>query len=248
VDKPIQPQAAKQNRFIESLKIPFRFIVVIWAIHIVQFLLRLDLGFLGVYPREFFGLKGVLFAPLIHADFPHLIHNSTPFFVLSAMIMFFYRKVAVRSIIMIYLLTGLAVWLFARSVFHIGASGVVYGLVSFVFWNGIFRRNVKSIILALIVTFLYSGFFMGILPNQEGISWESHLLGGIIGIFTSFWYKDEIEKDEQKEIPSWEREPTSMNESFFLDQDVFEKTKAQRQKEQDDDFLDWFSSGSGKIM
>jgi membrane associated rhomboid family serine protease len=242
VDQIVQP--AKKNRFVESLKLPFQFLVLIWVVHLVQFLLGLDLGFLGIYPRAFFGLKGVLFAPLIHADFPHLIHNSTPFFVLSAMIMFFYRKVAVRSIIMIYLLTGLAVWLFARSVFHIGASGVVYGLVSFVFWNGIFRRNVKSIILALIVTFLYSGFFMGILPNQEGISWESHLLGGIIGIFTSFWYKDEIERDEHKEIPSWEREPKLQEDTFFLDQDIFEKTKEDRIKEKDDDLSDWFSSGT----
>ena len=146
---------------------------------------------------------------------------------------------------MIYLLTGLSVWLFGRSVFHIGLSGVVYGLVSFVFWNGIFRRNIKSIILALIVTFLYSGFFMGILPNQEGISWESHLLGGLIGIFTSFWYKDEIEKDEQKVVPSWEREPQK-EETFFLNRDIFEKTKEERLKEKDDDFSDWFSSGTWK--
>ena len=238
MDRAIQPR--QKNSRTQSLKIPFQFLVLIWVIHLFQFLLGIDLGFLGVYPREFFGLKGILFAPLIHADFPHLIHNSTPFFVLSVIIMFFYRRVAIRSIIMIYLLTGLSVWLFARSVFHIGASGVVYGLVSFVFWNGIFRRNLKSIVLALIVTFLYSGFFMGILPNQEGISWESHLLGGLIGIFTSFWYKDEIEKDEVKEVPSWEQEPQA-EETFFLDRDIFDKTKEERLRERDDD---WFSSGT----
>lgn len=132
---------------------------------------------------------------------------------------------------MIYLLTGLSVWIFGRRVFHIGASGVVYGLVAFVFWMGIFRRSLKSIILALIVTVLYSGYFFGILPNQEGISWESHLLGGLVGIFTAYWFKELIESDEVVQAPSWENEPASTQ--FFLDRDVFEKTKAERQQEQD---------------
>jgi len=139
---------------------------------------------------------------------------------------------------MIYLLTGLAVWGFARPVFHIGASGVVYGFVSFIFWTGIFRRNIKSIVLALIVTFLYSGYIMGILPNQEGISWESHLLGGIVGIFTSYWYKDEIEVDEEEAVPSWEQDRQAgivEEEQFFLKRDAFEKTKQERIQEQRDE-------------
>ena len=187
-----------------------------------------------MFPREFFGLRGIVFAPLIHDDLRHLISNSAPIFLLAVMIMYFYRRVAVRSMLMIYLLTGVAVWLFGRRVFHIGASGVVYGLVSFVFWTGIFRRSLKSIILALIVTFLYSGYFLGILPNQEGISWESHLLGGLVGIFTAYWYKEEIEADEQKEPPAWGNEPE--NQSFFLDRDVFEKTKEERERERQEGF------------
>ncbi len=240
MDRPVD--IPEKNPFYQSLRLPFQFILVIWAIHLIQLLPGIDFKSFGVYPRAFFGLKGVLFAPLIHADFQHLLSNSTPFFVLAVMIMFFYRRVAIRSMVMIYLLTGMAVWLFARPVFHIGASGVVYGLVSFVFWNGIFRRNLKSIVLALIVTFLYSSFLLGVLPNQEGISWESHLMGGIVGIFTSFWYKDEIEKDEKKEVPSWEREPQPTNNSYFLDRDIFDKTKEERRRESNNDFSDWFSS------
>jgi len=178
-------------------------------------------------PGKFLGCRGVLFAPLIHDDFKHLISNSAPVFVLSFIIMYFYRRVAARSMMMIYLLTGFAVWLFARKVFHIGASGVVYGLLSFVFWSGVFRRSIKSIILALIVTVLYSGYLGGILPNQPGISWESHLLGAIVGIFTAYWYKEEIEADDKPQPPSWEGE--SQEASYFLDRDVFEKTKAERQ-------------------
>jgi membrane associated rhomboid family serine protease len=132
--------------------------------------------------------------------------------------------------LMIYLLTGLAVWIFGRRVFHIGASGVVYGLVSFVFWMGIFRRSLKSIILALIVTVLYSGYFLGILPNQEGISWESHLLGGIVGIFAAYWFKEQIEMDEEVQKASWENEP--LDSKYFLERDIFDKTKLEREQEQ----------------
>lgn len=229
---------SKTQHIISSFKLPIQFVLLLWLIHIFQFLTAFDFGFLGIYPREIFGLRGVLFSPLIHGDFHHLFSNSLPLLGTSIAILMFYKKVAIRSIIMIYLLTGLAVWGFARPVFHIGASGVVYGLVSFIFWTGVFRRNIKSIVLSLIVTFLYSGYIMGILPNQEGISWESHLLGGIVGIFTSYWYKDEIEVDEEKYIPSWEREEQAgmvEEERFFLNRDVFEKTRQERIQEQRDD-------------
>ena len=220
------------RRMWQSIKFPLQFVGVLWAVHLVQVLLMLDLGYLGLFPRTLFGLRGVVLSPLLHADWQHLISNSAPLLVLGSIIMIFYRRVAWRSMLMIYLLTGLAVWLFGRTVFHIGASGVVYGLLSFVFWSGIFRRNVKSIVLALIVLFLYSGFFYGILPTQEGISWESHLLGAVIGIFTAYWYKEEIEQGENdRYVPSWELDPPDETEApYFLDRDVFDLTKIERQQ------------------
>ena len=217
------------NRLWRSLKFPLQFVALLWIVHAAQ-VLTFDFGFLGLFPRALFGLRGIVLAPLIHADWQHLISNSAPLLVLGSIIMVFYRRVAWRSMLMIYLLTGLAVWLFGRTVFHIGASGVVYGLLSFVFWSGVFRRNVKSIVLALIVLFLYSGLFLGILPNQEGISWESHLLGALMGIFTAYWYKEEIEQGENdRYVPSWEREP-EVEAPYFLDRDVFDLTKLERQQ------------------
>jgi membrane associated rhomboid family serine protease len=213
-----------QNRILSSLRLPLQFIAIIWAVHLFQVVTGFDFWRYGVYPRTSFGLRGILFSPLIHSDLKHLISNSAPFFFLSVMILYFYRRVAFRSILMIYFLSGLAVWIFARQVFHVGASGVVYGLVSFVFWMGIFRRSIKSIILALIVTFLYSGLFLGILPDQEGISWESHLLGGLVGIFVAYWYKEEIEADEEEQPPSWANDPHKTE--FFLDRDIFEKNQS----------------------
>lgn len=240
------------NRLSESLKFSIYFIILIWIVHLFQFFSTIDLGYLGIRPRATFGLRGILFAPLIHdnSDFAHIISNSAPMLVLMTLIKLFYRRVALRSFVMIYILTGLAVWLFARPVYHIGASGVVYGLVSFVFWTGIFRRNIKSIVLALIVTFLYSGFLWGILPYQEGISWESHLFGGIVGVFTAYWYKEEIEKDEvPEELPAWATEEVNpQDQPFFLNRDIFDKTKQERLREAEqsrkEDNGSWFSNNS----
>lgn len=231
-----------KQKFRESLLLPLWLIAILWAIQLFQSLTGTDFGVYGVFPRESFGLRGILFSPLIHSGWPHLLSNTPPLFMLSAIVLFFYRRIAIQGFIMIYLLTGMAVWLFARdNAFHIGASGVVYGLVAFVFWNGIFRRNLKSIVLALIVVFYYGSMFMGILPNGEpNISWESHLLGGLVGIFTSFWFKNSIEKDEERATYSWEQEPEQEGE-YFLDRDTFDKTKQERQREKDND---WFSTGT----
>ena len=233
------------KNLVQSLRFPAQMVVLIWLVHLFQVLTTISLGSWGVYPREIFGLRGILVSPLIHADWGHLISNTPPFFVLTFMLMFFYRRVAMRSFLMIYLLSGLLVWSFGRDVFHIGASGVIYGLVAFVFWTGIFRRNLKSIALALIVVFYYGSMFMGILPGQEGISWESHLFGALVGIFTSFWYKEAIEKDEKKPVYSWEKEPEP-EEEFFLNRDAFEKTKQEREAEKNrpDPFSGWRSDGT----
>ena len=234
-----------QKKVIDSIKIATWLVAVLWFIHLLQYITGSDFGFLGTYPRQLWGLKGIFTSPLIHADLQHLISNSVPIFLLTSTIFFFYQKVATRAYLMIYLLTGLMVWIFARTVFHIGASGVVYGLVSFIFWNGIFRRSLQSIVLALVVTVLYSGYFAGILPNQEGISWESHLLGGLVGIFVAYYYKEELEVDENEQLASWELEPEKEGQPF-LRPDAFEKTKQERLREAQEQrqFPDWYSNNT----
>ena len=144
---------------------------------------------MGILPRDMFGFLGIISGPIVHANFSHLLSNTIPLIILGWAIFFFYSKVSYKTFIVIYVLTGLLVWLFAREVYHIGASGIVYGIVSFLFFSGIFRRDNKSISIALIVTFLYGGIIWGILPGQKGISWESHLFGGIAGIITAFIFR-----------------------------------------------------------
>lgn len=212
-----------------------RFVILIWLVHIIQFFTGGALSYFGVYPRHVEGLKGIIFSPLIHGDWQHLISNSIPLLVLLTLIFGFYRRVAVWSFVLIYLLTGLAVWLFSRPVYHIGASGVVYGLVAFVFWTGVFRRNTRSVILALVVLVLYSGYFLGIVPGEEGISWESHLYGGIVGIIIAFLFHNRREPDEEPEEIQWEEEP----ERYFLDRDTFERKRKERDKDNN-----WWSNST----
>ena len=133
---------------LDSGKQALYLVGVLWVVHLFQFLTGMDLGFLGIFPREVWGLKGIIAAPLVHADWHHLFSNTIPLLILTTTIFLFYNRVALRSFLMIYFLTGITVWIFARDVFHIGASGVVYGLVSFIFWNGIFWRSLHAIVLA----------------------------------------------------------------------------------------------------
>lgn len=222
-----------RRHFLESIRFPALAVLALWIVHAYQVLAVWDPGEYGIISRRMYGLSGILTGPMVHGSWEHLASNSVPLFVLTVICLYFYKKVAMRAFWIIYLLTGFAVWLLARQVSHIGASGVVYGLLAFVFWNGIFRRSIRSIILALLVMLLYSGMFMGVLPDQEGVSWESHLLGSMMGILTSFWFKGELEDDELDRHDPFADERNQEKE-HFLPRDIFDKTKAQRALEEEE--------------
>jgi membrane associated rhomboid family serine protease len=222
-----------RRHFMESVRFPVLLVLALWLVHGYQVMTGWDPGNFGVISRRSYGLTGIFTGPLVHGSWEHLISNTFPLFVLTAICLYFYKKVAMRAFWIIYLLTGVAVWLLARQVSHIGASGVVYGLVAFIFWNGIFRRSIRSIILALIVMLLYSGMFLGVLPDQEGVSWESHLLGSMVGILTSFWFKGELEDDEVDRHDPFADE-RNLEKQYFLPRDAFDKTKEQRAQEEEE--------------
>ena len=195
----------ENKKFITSLTIPVIFIISIWLIKTFELISGIELTGLGIYPREMFGLVGIITFPLIHADINHLMSNTLPILFLGTGIYYFYPDSSKKVIIIIYFLTGLLVWLFARSAFHIGASGIVYGLVTFFFFSGVLRRDKRAISLALIVTFLYGGLVWGILPIKEGMSWESHLFGSLWGIIFAFLFR----KNDKYKRYDWEDEEES---------------------------------------
>lgn len=222
------------KQLLTAVKIPAIFCGFIVVLHLVNYFTGMNMGIFGIYPRDLNGLPGILTAPLIHGGFQHLFSNVLTLFTLMFVILLFYPRVAMSSFILVYVLTGISVWLLGRSVFHIGASGVVYGLVAFIFWLGIFRRSVKSIVLALVMLVMYAGYFEGILPNQPGISWESHLLGALVGIFVAFLKKSEVEEDEVRKPYDWELEDDEKQP--FFNEDPFDKTKEERARERKFDY------------
>ncbi len=234
----------KNTKFKTSLYFALSVIIVLWVVHLFQVGLDLPLWKYGVLPRKVEGLKGIFLSPFIHSvkRWSHIINNSVPLFVSMFIIMYFYRTVAYKSMLFVYLLTGIAVWLTARGYnYHIGASGVVYGLVSFIFWTGVFRRSIRSIILALIMIVLYSGMLAGLFPDPEGIiSWESHLAGGLVGLAVAFQFRNVLEPDELMDFEKEAEEERAPE--YFLPRDTFEKTKEERERETYLNNYRWFSS------
>lgn len=214
--------------FINRIRFPLFILIIIWMVKIFEVISGVRLYFLGVYPREWSGLPGIFTSPFIHSTWGHLASNSMPLLVLMAIMVIFYRKVFVNSLVSIMLGEGIMVWLFARPSYHIGASGVVYGLIAFVFWTGIFKKNAKSVVLSLIVLTLYAGSVESVFPGADkNISWESHLFGALVGFAVAFVLKNVIEEDERQYQDSpWINDDN--RKTFFLPRDVFEKTKTER--------------------
>ncbi len=180
----------EKKQFIHSLVFPSFFLLLIWMIKITEVALETDFVHLGLFPLKAGGLKGILLAPLIHADFKHLFDNSVPLYLLSIAIFYFYRPVSYRVFFLVWLISGFIVWLTARPAYHIGSSGLVYGFASFVFFSGVIRNNIHLLAISLIVVFLYGSLVWGVLPYDLRISWESHLVGGLTGLGMALFYRN----------------------------------------------------------
>ena len=194
--------AEEKSKFIHSTYIPASFILVIIIIKIIESILGISFVNFGLYPRTIHGLLGIITSPLIHSNIEHLFSIVFPLLVLGVSINFFYPESSKKTFLISYLLTGFLVWIFARESYHIGASGVAYALFSFMFFSGILKRDKRSITLSLLVVFLYGGLIYGVFPIKEGISWESHLIGLIVGLFTAVFFR---KKDIYKRY-DWEDE------------------------------------------
>ncbi len=159
----------------------FRFVFLMWLVYSLEFFLGIDLSGLGILPRTTQGLLGIFTAPLIHGNSVHIISNTIPLMFLGWTLFFFYENIARQVFLICYFLTNILVWMFARPSMHIGASGIVYGIAFFLIFYGFFRKDFKSLAISAIIIFFYGGLVYGLFPNQPGISWESHLIGAIVG-------------------------------------------------------------------
>jgi membrane associated rhomboid family serine protease len=159
---------------------------LMWVTECVNYLLHGGLDQFGIVPRTVIGLRGLLFAPFLHASFAHLIANTLPFLSFGWLVML--RRTSdflwVSAIVM--LISGLGTWLIAPgNTVHIGASGVIFGYLGFLVSCGYFERNLASVLLSVAIGLAYGGLIWGVLPGQIGISWQAHLFGFLGGIFAA---------------------------------------------------------------
>ena len=181
------------------------FVLLLWLVVALGLVLHLPLIQLGIYPRTAAGLAGILFAPLIHGSWGHLISNSFALLILGTALRYGYPRAAGPVVILVYLLSGLGVWCLGRESYHIGASGLTHGMMFFIFTTGILRRDRPSIALSLIAFFLYGGMVWSIFPQQPGISYESHFFGAASGVLAAFLFR-RLDPPQPEKHYSWEDE------------------------------------------
>jgi membrane associated rhomboid family serine protease len=191
-----------------TLFYPFLFILVIWIFFIFQNTSSFNFLKLGILPREVSGLPGIVTSVFIHGDIRHILSNTLPLLVLGMMLFYFYKKIAKPVFLWIWLVSGVWLWIggrnnFSYPTYHIGASTLVYGLASFLFFSGLFRRHIRLMVVSALVVFLYGGIVWGVFPIKEEISWEGHLFGTIAGILVAFNYRKE---GPQRRVYQWEEE------------------------------------------
>ncbi len=215
IDKKLDKKIIRLS-FIQTLFL----IAILWMIKIAELTLNVSFYRLGLYPLHVKGLKGIIFSPLLHADFGHLISNSAPLFVLLIALFYYYRRISYPIFGWLYLLSGLFLWFFGRQTWHIGASGLVYALAAFHLVSGIIRNDVRLLMVSLIVVFLYGGFVWGMMPINPNISWDGHLWGAIAGILIAFayrkyyLYREKYEwEEEDEEDDEWEEENNENTEN-----------------------------------
>ncbi|MDC9725799.1 MAG: rhomboid family intramembrane serine protease [Gammaproteobacteria bacterium] len=185
-------------------------IIILWLIKGVELAFNTPFNHYGVEPREVSGLLGILFAPLIHGSFEHLLSNTLALFVLTTALFYEYPKSAKATFLIIYLGSGIGVWLFARDAYHFGASGLTHGMMFFLFLIGVLRRDKPAMALAMIVFFLYGSMVWGILPTKEEISFETHLFGALMGVICAITFRNKDPIPPEK-VYSWEKEEEQQN-------------------------------------
>ncbi len=188
--------------------LPLCFVATLWFIFLIGYYNNINLVKFGVLPRETNGLLGIITSIFIHGDLEHIASNSLPIIVLGMLLFFFYKKIAKQSFLWIWLISGTWLWIGGRNnpnypIYHIGASTLIYGLATFLFFSGVFRKHLRLMVVSALVVFLYGSIVWGIFPFKSEISWEGHLFGALAGLLVAFNYRKE---GPQKREHVWQEE------------------------------------------
>lgn len=204
----------QQFRYSNSVIVfPLLLVFSIWLVFWYQ--VRIDSGVrhFGIYPQKLEGLLGIFSSPFIHSSLSHIYNNSIPLLILSMALFYFYNKIAWRVLFFGMIISGLLTWIIGKSGNHIGASGVIYMLVSFIFFKGIFAKHYRLIALSLIIIFLYGSMIWYVFPIKDGMSWEGHLGGLITGFILALFFKSKVAKPEKYQ---WETENYNEENDPFM--------------------------------
>lgn len=174
------------NLMQENMYLVLTMLLALWLFNFVNFLLGYRLNYLGIYPRTFHGLIGIVFAPFLHGNFNHLFFNSFPLFFLVNFVLVGGEATFYRVSLIIIVLSGLGIWLFGRKAIHVGASSLVMGYWSYLLVNAYYEPTVFTIALGVISVYYFGGLFLMLVPSEEGVSWEGHLFGFLAGIAAAF--------------------------------------------------------------
>lgn len=256
---------SNNHQFGSSFEAIFYSVVIVgimWLVYWAEQLFTYKFHELGVLPRTIEGLKGLIFMPWIHAksDVNHIINNSFPTLVLSAAIIYFYRDIALKVLLWLWVGTGFLVWIYAenKGAFHIGMSGVIYGMLGFLFTSGVLRKYLPLQAISLFVVFVYGNMIWGIFPIKAHVSWEGHFMGLFLGLILAVVYRNksvqrpkyqyEIEKEMGIEPPDLEaiynervrlaelkeQEKERMEQGYFISYQYIPKKEESKSQDEND--------------
>lgn len=195
--------------------VPSLLLIMIWGVFFIERSFNIDLSNHGILPRTWSGFQGVFFSPFLHGDLNHIANNSFPLFILTTALIYFYREVSLKVLVYGVFLSGVITWVIGRNSFHIGASSLIYVLVSFIFFKGLMTQYYRLMALSLTVVMLYGGLIWYVFPEvDKQISWEGHLAGLLTGFMFAIYYKtpDYVKATQYP----WEKPDFNPEEDMFM--------------------------------
>lgn len=195
--------------------VPSLLLILMWFVFFLENSFNIDLTSHGILPRTVSGLQGVIFSPFLHGDLNHIANNSIPLFILTTALIYFYRDISLKILVYGILLSGLITWVIGRESYHIGASSLIYVLVSFIFFKGMMTQYYRLMALSMTVVMLYGGMIWYVFPEvDKQISWEGHLSGLIAGFVFAVRFET---PDYVKAIQyPWEKPDFNPQEDMFM--------------------------------